>query len=72
MFTRGKGINNHIFKTENNVRYLTSMAATYIAQTIALDFEIIYNINIKYNNDNHISVFLQHFHIHCIFEENGN
>lgn len=60
MFTRGKGINNHIFKTENNVRYLTSMAATYIAQTIALDFEIICNINIKYNNDNHISVFLQH------------
>lgn len=27
------------------------MAAIYIAQTIALDFEIIYNINIKCNND---------------------
>lgn len=27
------------------------MAAIYIAQTIALDFEIIYKINIKRNND---------------------
>lgn len=51
MFIRGKSIFIHFKKKNNNVQYLTSMAAIYIAQTIALDFEIIYNINIKCNND---------------------